>query len=325
MAWWDFLFPAKPKPTPTPVPVPSPTSKTLPTGFYLLLPGEGSIRLSGFAPKALKNPNITGFVYRDRWYEMQPAPGKFNFSRLDKFLDELETTNQTFKLTVFTGSRAPSWLESKGVKFTSFKQSNPERPDFGQVVKLPVPYDPELLKYYADFVAKLADKYDKNPRLQTFAVGGPTRDSLEFHLWDDLEKLPGYSHDKLKEAWRTAIDSVAVRFIKTPLSIHIANPIRPNDGIAASVADYHNTYLGTRAITQHDSLSAKSSNSYNIHKIIYDLGKLNKYVGFEQISASHESRYGGSLATSLKTAINANAKYVDIYKGDLPGLITKFR
>ncbi len=315
-SWLDWLKPRPPVPTPIPAPV---NGSRDPKGYFVILEGKGKIT---YPDDAWKNPAVTGFCYRTKWKDVQSGPGKFDWGRLDDFLAKIRGTGKLWKLEINAGAASPDWVYAKGVRKMNFKRTNPNNQS-GNPEYMPTPWDAFYLELYNDLLKAAAMRYDAHPTLTLVQVGGPTRDSNEMMLPDEVEKQSGFSKQAISGAWRTCILSFKNNFKTANGCINVGNPVNERDGIAKDVADYWYSQLGDRAWVKHCSLSAKSSLTYNIHELVNTYGKAGKHVGFEQLDASvdkngnPDSRFGGSWQDALKKVGAANANFYDIYRNDL--------
>ena len=289
----------------------------VPSGYYLLRPTTGTISLPD---SVLTNPKLQGIVIRARWSDVNPSKGHYDWSRIKDAVSKITNAKKHWKLKIFTGISDPVWLQQEGVQYFTFNNPNPQPFHPDPTYSMPVPWDTKMLGFYDTMLAAAAAEFDGNPYLDLVAIGGPTQFSLEMHLPDEVSSLPGYSPQKLINAWKTSINSYANHFKKTMGNVDIASSAgTASEGttIAQSVADYVFTVLGARGAVQHDAYNAKASlDSYYVNQIVVGEGALGHTFGFEQVTASTDSRYGGSFASSVSRACGYGAAYMDIYTPD---------
>ena len=284
----------------------------MPEGNYVMRPDSGSIN---FPSSVLNNPRIAGFVLRDAWASVNPAPGVYNWSRLDAAVAQVMAAGKQFKLIVFSGVRAPTWLYQQGAQPMTFVEDGSFRP--AGTHTMPVPWDPVMLEYYGDLLEEMDRHFGSNPALVGVGLGGPTQFSLEMHLPREVMSLPGFSPEAVRGAWNTVLHKYAELFPNVPGVLHLANPIHFSDGVAVQVASDVVSILGNRGIIQHDALSAKPNlPNYNIHKIVASYGQSGTYVGFEELCASNQARFGGTFAVAWQRLTAAKGRYLDLYVSD---------
>jgi len=284
----------------------------MPSGNYLLRPGTGNLRITA---TALANQNIAGFVLRDNWLNVNPAPGVYDWSRIDAAVQQITAAGKQFKLTVFTGVQAPAWLYQQGARAMTFVENGPNRPS--GTYTMPVPWDPVMLEHYGDLLEEMDRHFGSNPALVSVSLGGPTRYSLEMHLPQEVLALPDYSPAAIRGAWDTVFNKYAELFPNVPGVLHVSNPTTALDGIALQVALDAVNILGQRAILQHDALSAKPGlPTYNVHQLISQYGLSGINVGFEELSASNQERFGGGFDAAWQRLTQVKAKFLDLYAPD---------
>lgn len=289
------------------------TATPLPKGFFLMRPADRPVILPTYINQS---PNWAGYTVRGEWHQVNPAPDKYDWTRLDDIIKRVTNVpGKLFKLTIFTGDESPPWLETKGVKFMTYVNRNPYRPPGSN--KMPVPWDEGLLFWYGKFLQALARKYSSHTRLCLVHLGCVTRNSLEMHLPPECQYVEGYSREKIVQAWTTCIRNFKNAFPGMYGGLNLANPFNASDGIAAKVAEIHYNLLGKFAFMQSCALSAKDSfPKFNIYRIL-DSYKTKCRVGFEQVSSSdNQVRYQGTFEESLVVAKKAGAISIDVYEGD---------
>ena len=182
---------------------------------------------------------------------------------------------------------------------------------------MPVPWDATMLSDYGNLLAAMSQHFGNNPSLTLVNLGGPTRYSLEMQLPVEVASLPGFSTDRIRQAWDTVLNTYAGLFPHVRGCVNLANPFNASDGIAAQVAQDTVSILGDRASLQHDALSAQPGlPTYNIHQLIVQYGLAGTHVGFEELSASGDHRFGGSFSTAWQRVLGRKAAYLDLYTPD---------
>ena len=284
----------------------------LPSGNYLMRPDTGTLSLPS---SLLTNPNISGFVLRDVWRLVNPAPGVYDWSRLDAAIATVTAAGKQFKLVVYPGVESPSWIYAAGARSMTFQETGAFRP--AGTYTMPVPWDPVMLSAYGDLLREMGRHFGDNPALVAVGVGGPTRYSLEMHLPPEVLNLPDASVAALTQAWQTVLEAYKSSFADVPAALHLANPFHFSDGIASAVAQKAVEILGDHLLLQHDALSAKSDlPSYNIHQMVSAYSLAGVHAGFEELTASNQARFGGSFEVAWQRLVAARGEYLDMYVPD---------
>jgi len=294
------------------------TKFNVPRGYYLLRPVTGAISLPD---TILKNPYLSGIVIRARWADVNPSKGVYDWQRIKDAASKITAAGKHWKLKIFTGTGDPDWLKNEGVKYFTFKNTNVQDSHPDASYSIPVPWDPKMLELYDALLAAAAKEFDGSPNLDLFAIGGPTRFSLEMHLPAEVQTIAGYAPSKITSAWRQSIDSFARHFKTTMGEVDLGNPLPGSteaEKVTTDVSAYVFTVLGNRGAVQHDSYNAKDTvESYWVHQLVVAEGSRGHTFGFEQVASSADTtRYGGTFASSVQRACGYDTDYFDIYTPD---------
>lgn len=286
-------------------------------GIYSLMKGMQPVEQS-----ALKLPFIAGVSIRASWEAIQPEEERFDWNYLDSVLQEVKKANKKAMLRILPGTHSPDWVYKKGVAVIEFKDPNPHHKTFGEVRKIPLPWDETYLKLWTNFVRELGKRYAFNTSIVLVHMAGPTLSSAEMHLPKKgsvrrLIQEAGYSKETLISAWKKVIDAYAVAFPASSLALNISIPFR-NDGAMEEIIKYGISRLGQRLCIQGNWLSAHTMDSFHPYKVMHDLYK-NKAVnvGFQMLGAAKNESRQGSLDTAIQKGLNAGANYFEIYEIDI--------
>jgi acetyl esterase/lipase len=164
------------------------------------------------------NPYITGVYIIYHWRLLEPRPGQFDFSRLDRVIEQVRRHGRYYKLAINPGIYSPDWLYAKGAEAFDTLGSNPARKQIYQKpIRIPVPWDPVFQASYFDTLAKVAEHYGNDPQFRAITLTVATFMSPEWHLpkspddlrqWQTLGEYPG----RLEQAWERGIDRFATLF-----------------------------------------------------------------------------------------------------------------
>ncbi|WFB36673.1 hypothetical protein P3T73_02715 [Kiritimatiellota bacterium B12222] len=151
---------------------------------------------------AVQNPNLHGALVRCTWAQLEPQPGVFDFSSIEKQL-RLLPPNKKWSLAVYAGwtsiatephsdlpqkfsqaissrrpqhPHSPPWLSSdKGVStFTILFR--------GQAAEMPRYWDPLVQEHLKRLMTALAQQYNQDERLQLVYVPQMTSNGIEGHF-----------------------------------------------------------------------------------------------------------------------------------------------
>jgi hypothetical protein len=289
---------------------PAAPSNIAPRGYYVLQSAQTNSKV----PDAiLSDKRIAGVSLRRNWKECNPSQGKYDFSYFDREIPRIAKAGKEVMLHVDADwDGVPGWLVCE--RYT-FLDKNKSHDTYGKQLSLPVPWDDDFTLHWLRFLHAFGKKYNGHPDVVAVHVGGPTRSGSECSWPPEVKKVRGYSDERLLEVWDVMFAAYSGSFPDTCVVLDLAHPIDGERKMSKPVLDLFFSTVSMPA-AQHNSLSAKSSLSYDIHQLIHGLGQRGLPSGFQQLSGSHENRYGGSLQKSLAIASDAKADWIEIYDTD---------
>jgi hypothetical protein len=292
-----------------PIVAAEPTSPRAPVGYFALQPGDPAVQKPGsnrqISTAQLQLPHIAGLTIRARWSWLHLGEGKFDFSFLDSQVERCRQLGKPYKLLVMTGANcSPEWIGGDWYRGA------------------PVPWSPELSKYYGELVAELGRRYAEDPLLVGVHVTGPTFPSAEMHPAPGIESVKGYSDQKMLDAWAGAIDQYAAAFPSNACILSISVR-RPANRYLSKTIDHGRAKLGERLTLQHNALKAGTQLLAPHHRVIAEQHQRGVRVGFEMVSAAanNPTRFGSpDVMDGVKIGKAAGGTYFDIYPPDLSHL-----
>ncbi len=291
---------------------PAAPANIAPRGFYVL---QSAVTGAKVPDAILADKRISGVSLRRNWSQCEPSPGKFDFSYFERELPRIHKAGKEAMLHVDADvDGCPAWLVCQRYTFTD---RNPNHSTAGKKLSLPVPWDDDFTLRWLKFIHEFGKKYDGHPDVVAVHVGGPSRSGSECSWPPEVKNLRGFSNAKLLETWDVFFAGYADAFPNTCVVLDLAHPVDNDKTMTAPLLKQFFATVPMPA-AQHNSLSAKSSLSYDVHQLIHELGQKGLPSGFQQLSDSSEGRYGGSLQKSLDIAKAARADWIEIYDKDRP-------
>ncbi|MEO9946915.1 beta-galactosidase [Paraglaciecola sp.] len=150
--------------------------------------------------KVLSLEHVTGNLIRVGWNEVEPSPGKYDFTKLDVLIAQAERLNKKVTLSILNGPRAPQWLYTKGAKAFKyeFKNRHSERGNRQEVI--PLPWDPVYLKYWQQLIVALGQKYQANNTISLIHITHSSKNGFEMHLPE--ERIAGRLETPYNGPWK---------------------------------------------------------------------------------------------------------------------------
>jgi hypothetical protein len=284
----------------------------VPRGFFVLRSARGDQPV----PSAILNDtHVAGVSLRRSWASINPAAGRFDFAYLDREIAAAACHGKSVMLHVdANGDDLPQWLLPQ-IKTYPYVEKNRFAPSAGQTGTAPVPWDEQYLAAWENCIRELGRRFDDNPTVLAIHVGGPSRRGSEVFLPAEVTKLPGYSGQRVLDVWNRIFASYDRSFPSTAVVLDLAQPTPDRSLSAERLVDEFRKSVG-QPVVQHNSLSAKTSNRYAIHRVVVAVGQQAAPIGFQQLCESSSPRHGGPLSQALQTASDAGAKYLEIYDAD---------
>lgn len=150
---------------------------------------------------------VTGITVMAYWSELNPAPGVYNWARLDTMCSRASANNKLIAFNIGTGSRSPGWVinNSGALTFKEFKhvstQSKPTPVEILQPIVFRPAYIADISRFIADFGAHCrAQTYWKD--IVLVSCGGISRTTEEIRLpcQDDV-KIGAYTSTNATRLW----------------------------------------------------------------------------------------------------------------------------
>lgn len=104
----------------------------------------------------------SGAYIRLTWAQVEPVPGRFDWSALDPVLDAAVGAGKKLSMSIITGGSSPAWLPGKAATVTFRVGKGGDRRRCTQVVE-GLPWDPAYQQRYVGVMRALADHLRSRP------------------------------------------------------------------------------------------------------------------------------------------------------------------
>lgn len=155
------------------------------------------------------NPQLRGVLVRAPWRLIEPSPGNFDFSMIDRQVKKIESMGKQWSLGVIGGGTgSPDWLTGKG-KAAFIEYAFRGKPGY----RLPLFWDAFTQERLTRLAKALAAEYGDHANLSLVYVTQMTANGLEGHLQGvdmSVLKQAGYTDQK----WIDAVKSAAITFAR---------------------------------------------------------------------------------------------------------------
>jgi hypothetical protein len=318
--------------------------KPVPSGLTAVFKNEPNEPLD---PKPFLSPYVSGVAMQIHWSDIEPVRGQPNWARLDHFFAAAQASRKFVHLYVFPGFWSPAWaLEGAETDLFAVQYG----PGKGEILTLPMPWDPVYLGNWFTFVKQLSERYGDRPEFPMVGAAGPTSVTVEVTEPDNLKatpKLPspidtwikhGYTSTKYIHAWQKAFNTYGMLFPNQYVSLSHGDGVRINAEGVFDPSEQERTpveiigegisTLGTQFVLQSSSLRGNNHQAKTHALIISYNGRC--VTGFQLTTSCEQSPASmgapGNPPLALKRSIengtkkNQNGKYVDyieIYTPDV--------
>jgi hypothetical protein len=258
----------------------------------------------------LAAPGVDGFTVRVSWRKLYEE----GFDWLDGQIARGDQLDTHIQLRVMAGSNAPDNLS--GV--TYFEYLSTDESGVSHLRRAPVPWDPTMHLHWQELATQLADRYGANPRIKVVHIPG-FAESSEMHLPDEVVLLPGYSSRVVAESWTAMAEPLVSAFPGAIIALNYATPTQAELESADSqwLLDELAAMAGTRAGYQANDLAADVDLGRNKYQTLIEQRQLGRHVGFQMVSPSGSSRFGGDFLDAVSIASTAGGDWLEIYPADV--------
>lgn len=153
------------------------------TGLWVTqrLPLDSS-ELDQVAADLAKNHNLSGVCLHFFWNDLEKAPGKPDFSMVDKTVAAFRRLGMKYELGFGSGAHTPQFVFDAGAKAISTRVPNPHRANYGETIEIPVPWDPIYQREFSRMIAQLGERYAQDPLCVGVVLTCANAMSAEMHL-----------------------------------------------------------------------------------------------------------------------------------------------
>lgn len=261
-----------------------------PLGLYVFMNHIALPTFDDFYATALSKPYVDGAAVEMEWSAIEPQPGVYDWSQLDRWAKTTLELNKKLSLGVSAGIFSPPWLfdAGYGIPYAGFRFNRNARGTACADIRLPLPWSPAYQHEYAAMMSALSrhlhelkvpghpqSAYDavtvvklsginlnsSELKLDTTAPDdGPCRQSDAAVVWEKAGFTPG----KLMKAWVALSEATNMAFPDKILSLQIIHrnglpggdrrAAKP-DPITQRILESTVTAYGHRAMVQWNALS----------------------------------------------------------------------
>ncbi len=310
----------------------------IPKGIFCM-PGSDA---TGIPDEILNDPRIIGVDIGGSWgTDLETTEGQFDWSSIDSEIAQAESHGKKILLRIVAGGvNTPAWvMANPNVQIFSFVDPNPYHKTFGQVLKMPVYWDPIFLQKKLAMIAATGAHLAGHSSIEVVACSFANSMTGDWSIPDSPEDIAnwraiGYTSDAMVNAGKLIIDATMAAFPNQNVTLSVGRgpgDLDPSPNYLARTAiDYATSTYG-RFITQKNSLSASTvdpsvdASSLSNWQVLFDQtpNVAAQMLWFVTGDSTYRMNGGipGDEAAVLLNAITIGAhygtQYQEIYESDL--------
>jgi hypothetical protein len=283
---------------------------------------EAAANIGRFESKIRANPSLSGVCLTASWNEIEKASGQIDFSAIDKAIGVLRRLNMKYELALKPGVDTPPYVFDEGAQSFETSVSNPHRPNFGQAVRIPIPWDPSYERNFSRVIQELGKRYSSDKLCVSVVLTCANFMSKEMHLprkpadrarWH----ATGDYATKLRQVYQKYIDEWAKAFPKQALSLHLAKVADLPPSFNEEVIEYGLSKYPERFTIQNCQLTGRKEDSGTMsYDLILKFGD-RVHHGFQSLAGfSHNPERMGSMEMAALNIVHAGGEYWEVWHGD---------
>lgn len=245
------------------------------------------------APRSiLQNDDIDGVSIRVNWRSLEPRDDQWDWSYLDRQVQNAERFKKRVMLRVMAGVNSPAH---------SFRSTTME---------IPTPWDPHHVAEFDELMSQLGRRYSR-PSVEVIHIPGFWH-SAEMHL------PKGFGNDhRMIDAWVSRISSVGRAFPGKVIALNHS----PESFSEPVLAQFQRIAAGRGAV-QMNALKASTAVDWRGFERILDAKKQGFQVGWQFVGPStNRARFGGSLEEAVAKGRLTEPSYWEFYQPDVAQVV----
>lgn len=293
------------------------------TGLWVTEKTSEAAADSGRFESAIReNKSLSGVCLTASWNEVEKQSDHLDFSTIDKAVAVMHRVGMKYELALKPGVDTPPYVFEEGAQAFETRVSNPHRPNVGQGVRIPIPWDPIYQRNFSRAIEQLGKRYASDPLCVGVVLTCANFMSKEMHLpkaqadranW----KATGDYGTKLLEVYKKYTDEWARAFPKQALSLHLAKVADLPPSFNERVIDYGISKYPERFIIQNCQLSGRKEDTGTMsYDLVLKYGD-RVHHGFQSLAGfSHGGERMGSVEMAALNIVHANGEYWEVWHGD---------
>ncbi len=283
---------------------------------------ENTREMTEFKSMVQTNPHLSGVYLHIGWQKLEKESGHLDFSAIDEAVAVLRVKGMKYGLGVNPGINTPPFVYQQGARPFETRATNPHRPNFGQAVVIPIPWDPIYQSHFSHLIQQVGERYAADPLCVSVVLTCANFMSTEMHLPNNPEdrmkwNAMGDCEAKLLEVYKKYTDEWAKAFPKQAISLHLSQALNLPSRFFERIVDYGVNKYPERFTIQNCQLTGRKEDtglqSYDLIQKYHDRA----HHGFQSAAGfSHSGERMGSIQMAVLNVVHANGEYWELWHGD---------
>ncbi len=227
-----------------------------------------------------------------------------------------------YELCLQPGVYTPGSVYEEGAQSFATRVTNPHRPNFGQGILIPVPWDPIYHRNFSRAIKQLGERYAGDPLCVSVVLTCANLMSAEMHLpktREDLAKWAalGNYQEKLLDVYKKYTDEWAGAFPKQEISLHVSKVLDLPPEFCERIVDYGLSKYPERFTIQSCQLTGRREDTGMMSYDLVQKYRDRAHHGFQSLaSLSHPNERMGSIEMAALNIVHAQGEYWELWHGD---------
>jgi hypothetical protein len=293
------------------------------TGLWVIQPlAQDSDKLSDFATGVRENPQLSGVCIHVHWKDVEKEADKLDFSAIDKMVAVLRDIGMKYQLCLQPGVNTPASVYKEGAESFATRVTNPHRPNFGQGISIPVPWDPVYQRNFSRAIEQLGERYADDPLCVSVVLTCGNFMSAEMHLPkmpEDLAKWEtlGNYQEKLLDVYKKYTDEWARAFPKQEISLHVSKVLHLLPEFCERIIDYGLSKYPGRFTIQNCQLTGRREDTGMMSYDLVQKYRDRAHHGFQSLAGlSRPNERMGSIEMAALNLVHAQGESWELWNGD---------
>ncbi|MEO5717018.1 MAG: hypothetical protein ABIR29_00415 [Chthoniobacterales bacterium] len=275
-----------------------------------------------FSAQIRINPHLSGVCLHIPWDKIEKESGKPDFRAIDRTLAVLRSIGMKYQLCLKPGVYTPAFVYAEGAQPFETKVTNPHRANVGELVRLPIPWDPIYERDFTRIIQQLGKQYASDPLCVSVVLTCANFMSAEMHLPKSRQDLSrwqalGDYEAKLLEVYKNYIEVWGSAFPKQDISLHVSKVLDLPPLFLERIVDAGLSKYPERFSIQNCQLTGRREDTGMLSYDLIQKYRDRAHHGFQSLAGlSRPNDRMGSIEMACLNVVHAGGEYWELWHGD---------